>query len=246
MSTLDTKIAAPVTDSRPVIRAAVVGLGHWGRYIVRCLAGSETITVTRAAEVAAGDWRASSVEAPAAAMTGMGIHLTDLCIDLFGEIVKVHALTARRATAVESGDVVGVQLRFATGQTGYLNAILATPLFLRFQVFGTEAWVEARNATHPDTPGPTMVTHCRKDGRTENREFAWSDSVRANLEAFAAAVAGQADYPFAFEEMLHNCAVFEAICRSAETGVPGDPALTPLVTKGEEPEPCRCPTWNTI
>ncbi len=34
-----------------MIRAAIVGLGGWGRYIVRSLAGSEKIKLVRAADV---------------------------------------------------------------------------------------------------------------------------------------------------------------------------------------------------
>jgi predicted dehydrogenase len=178
----------------------------------------------RLANVVTGDWRASQVEAPAAAMTGMGVHLTDAYIHLFGEVTEVYAQTSHRVTASQSGDVVAVQLRFAAGMTGYLNAIMATPLYLRFQVFGSEAWVEARNATHPDTPGVTTLTVCRKGGRPQSQELTWTDSVRANFEAFAEAVAGRADYPFTFQEMVHNSALLEAISRSAETGSPVTPA----------------------
>src|SRR5690606_37671132 len=42
------------------------------------------------------DWRASSVDAPAAGMTAMGIHLTDLYLDLFGPITEVFAQTGQR------------------------------------------------------------------------------------------------------------------------------------------------------
>jgi predicted dehydrogenase len=216
----------------------VLGIGHERRFepglieIKRMVAEGTLGTIMhvesnfshdKLAKVAATDWRASPIEAPAAAMTGMGIHLTDAYIHLFGEVAEVYAQTARRVTASQSGDVVSVQLRFAAGMTGYLNAIMATPLYLRFQVFGSEAWVEARNATHPDTPGATTLTVCPKGGEPQSRELAWTDSVRANFEAFAEAVAGRADYPFTCHEMLHNSAVFEAICRSAESGAPVAP-----------------------
>jgi predicted dehydrogenase len=216
----------------------LLGIGHKRRFepalveIKRMMEAGELGTLMHVesnfshdhlAGVTAADWRASAAEAPAAAMTGMGIHLTDLYIHLFGEVAEVYAQTARRATASESGDVVSVQLRFATGMTGHLSAIMATPLYLRFQVFGSETWVEARNANHPATPGPTTFTVCRAGGQPEHREFAWTDAVRANLEAFADGVAGRGDYPFTSAQLLHNIAVLEAITRSAETGAPVAP-----------------------
>jgi predicted dehydrogenase len=42
--------------------------------------------------------------------------------------------------------------------------------------------------------------------------------VRANLEQFATAVAGQGDYPVTLDEILSNVRAFEAITRSAASG----------------------------
>jgi predicted dehydrogenase len=114
--------------------------------------------------------------------------------------------------------VVSVSLRFKSGLTGYVNAILATPHHCRLHVYGSEAWVEALNATHPDTPGPTELTICRKGGQPETHDYAWTDTVRANLEAFADAVAGRAEYPYSDFEKLHNVSVLEAVTRSVATG----------------------------
>jgi predicted dehydrogenase len=44
-----------------------------------------------------------------------------------------------------------------------------------------------------------------------------ADSVRANLEAFADAVAGGAPYPISTGEMLDTVAVFEAIAEAAKS-----------------------------
>ena len=93
-----------------------------------------------------------------------------------------------------------------------------TPLFLRYQVFGSVAWAEARNPTHPDTPGPVSLTLCRGEEAPETRAFEWVDTVRLNFEAFADAIAGRAAYPFTAAENLHNIAVLEAITRSAASG----------------------------
>ncbi|MGB3391287.1 MAG: Gfo/Idh/MocA family oxidoreductase [Pseudaminobacter sp.] len=166
------------------------------------------------------DWRASSVDAPAAGMTAMGIHLTDLYLDLFGPITEVFAQTGQRVLQRASGDVVSANFRFASGATGYINAILVTPLYIGMTVFGSEAWVEVRNHTHPDTPGATTLTCHRRDGTKETIEFAWEDAVRRNLETFADTIRGGDPYPFTDAQKIGNIAVLEAICRSAASNTP--------------------------
>jgi predicted dehydrogenase len=170
--------------------------------------------------VAAGDWRASAQEAPSAGMTAMGIHLTDAFLELFGPVKEVYAVNTSRVAFKDNGDVVSAHMRFEGGATGYLNAILVTPLYLRFTVFGSEGWVELRPQTHPDTPGPaTLVTQYR-DGRRDEVTYQWTDTVRTNLETFARAAQGKQAYPFLDAELVGNIAVLAAISRSAATGVP--------------------------
>ena len=169
--------------------------------------------------VPAGDWRTSKAVCPAAGMTGMGIHLSDLYIAMFGRVKTVQALTADRILGWETGDVVTVQVQFASGMTGTFSAILATPHFIRFHVFGSDQWVEVRNDTHPDTPGGTAELVASRTGQEAVRKvFDWTDTVAANLEAFAAAVEGKAEYPYTSEQLVHNIEVLEAVAKSAETG----------------------------
>jgi predicted dehydrogenase len=213
----------------------MLGIGHERRYEpamaeVRRLVRDGTLgTIMHAeanfshdklADVPAGDWRTSPKDAPAAGMTAMGIHLTDLFVDLFGPMSEVYAATTSRVAYPDNGDVISVHARFASGATGYLNAILVTPLYLRFTVFGSQAWVEVRNESHPDTPGGTHLVVQHRDGRREAREFAWTDAVRENLEAFARAAEGRGEYPFTDEQKIANIAALEAITRSAATNAP--------------------------
>ncbi|MEJ6509448.1 MAG: hypothetical protein QNL76_08660, partial [Octadecabacter sp.] len=53
---------------------------------------------------------------------------------------------------------------------------------------------------------------------TETEVFEWTDSVTANLEAFGAAIRGEAPYPYSDFELLHNIEVLDAIVLSADTG----------------------------
>ena len=213
----------------------ILGIGHERRYepgmieIARLVRDGTLGTILHAeadfshdklADVPPGDWRTAPTDAPAAGMTAMGIHLTDAFVNLFGPIAGVFATTAARVTYPDNGDVLTVQLRFASGATGHLNAILVTPLYINFIVFGSRAWAELRNHTHPDTPGPSTLTVQHRDGRRDARDYEWTDTVRANIEAFGRAALGEADYPFTDAEKLGNIAALEAICRSAASGAP--------------------------
>jgi predicted dehydrogenase len=91
-------------------------------------------------------------------------------------------------------------------------------------VFGSKAWVEVRNDTHPDTPGATTLTLCRAGDAPQSRRFEWTDTVRANIEAFADAALGRAPYPFSDAQKIANIAVLEALCESADAGRPAKPA----------------------
>jgi predicted dehydrogenase len=237
-------LALTVADARAMVfacreRGLVLGVGHERRFepalieVKRLIDEGELGTILhieanfshdKLAQVPVDDWRSSKIDSPIPAITGMGIHLTDAFVHMQGEFAEVHTQTARRVLAAEAGDVASVQVRFASGATGYLSAILVTPLYLRFAVFGSEAWVEVRNETHPDTPGPSTLTLCRAGGAPESRDFAWTDTVRANLEAFADAIEERAPYPFTETEMIANIAALEALCESARAGRPVEPA----------------------
>ena len=164
-----------------------------------------------------GDWRTSKEVSPAAGMTAMGIHLTDLLISLLGRVETVQAMTASRSLGWETGDVVTAQLGFEEGMTATLSAVLHTPHFIRMHVFGTNQWVQIINESHPDTPGGKVNYMVAETGRDiVLKEFEWEDAVVQNLEAFAAAIAGDAPYPFTPDQMVHNIEVLEAIATSAE------------------------------
>ncbi len=167
--------------------------------------------------VAKDDWRTSKAVSPAAGMTAMGIHLTDLLISFFGRVKTVQAMTASRSLGWETGDVVTAQLGFEAGMTATLSAVLHTPHFIRMHVFGSKQWIEVLNESHPDTPGGKVNYLVAETGRDMVRkELDWEDAVVHNLNAFAAAIAGTAEYPFTAEQMVHNIEVLEAITRSAE------------------------------
>ncbi len=209
----------------------VLGVGHERRFeaameeITRLVTSGEIGTHMHAeanfshdifASVASDNWRGSKEEAPAAGMTGMGVHLTDLLISMLGPVEAVAAQTARRVLDLPTGDVVTVELRFQSGATGFVGAVSSTPYYGRFTIFGDRMWVEARDDSHPQHGGKTHLTTCGKDGVQHTRTFGPRDPVKANLEEWADAVANGAEYRFNDEQRIGNVAVLEAIAKSVE------------------------------
>lgn len=167
--------------------------------------------------VPAGDWRTRKDTAPAAGMTATGIHLTDLLIWMFQRVAEVSAVTAAHKLDWETGDSLTAQLRFRSGVSATIQALLYTPHFIRFHVFGHAAHVEVRNATHPDTPGGVAELVLTRTGYPLVIErYGWTDTVTANIEAWARMIGEGAEYVNRPDEMLHNIEVFEAIAAAAE------------------------------
>ncbi|SDX29379.1 Gfo/Idh/MocA family protein [Roseicitreum antarcticum] len=166
-----------------------------------------------------GGWRTSKEFSPGAGMTGMGIHLTDLLIWLFGPVSTVQAQVRDRTLGWPTGDMVVAQLGFQAGNTAHFQAILNTPHFMRFAAFGAEGWAEARYASHPDTPGGEIQwSYCTKGSAPRHEVLEWTDAVVANLTAFADAVLRGTPYPWTDAELIGNIAVYEAIVQSSDRG----------------------------
>jgi len=163
-------------------------------------------------------WRGSLEEAPAAGMTGMGVHLTDLFISMFGPVKKLCAQTAQRVLNLPTGDLVTVQFCFESGATAFIAAISATPYYGRFTVFGNKMWIEARDTAHPQEGGETQLVICGSDGNQAVETFEPRNPVKENLHEWADAIDGRVKYRFTDKELVENVAVLEAIAKSVELG----------------------------
>jgi predicted dehydrogenase len=175
------------------------------------------------ASAASTGWRLDERESPGGAIAHLGIHRLDSFVQLFGEIDRVFAQACPVIPNAPFADSVNVLVRFRSGMTGYLGSSLSTTLNSRFQVFGSQGWVELRG---PSEMHEYLRTSLRSlsmrlnDGQADTREFDAVDSVKLNFEAFADAIEGKAPYPVPVDEMIHVVAVVEAVARSLETGQP--------------------------
>lgn len=149
------------------------------------------------------DWRASADESPAGGMTGKGIHITDLMISLLGPVSAVSTVSQRQVLAYGMDDTTLVSMKFASGQTGSLSTLTATPNDWRIQIYGTDGWAEIRDE---------RLFRIRKlNGETTAMELDDSDCERAILELFADTVENAQPWIVTENEAVANTGLLEAI-----------------------------------
>ena len=168
--------------------------------------------------IAGDNWRVSAQGGVPLAMTATGIHLTDLFLDLIGPIETVTAFPSTRLANTDYTDALSVHVGFTSKATGYFSTVLATPFHSRLAIFGSEAWAEVRDASHPDEAGASTLTLQYRSASPSVTTLPSRDSVRANLERFALSIEGEASYPFTEEQIVGNIGVMAAVSRSIATG----------------------------
>ena len=162
------------------------------------------------------NWRLDPKHAPAGMMTATGIHQTDLCCAFFGAPAEVRAQTSSLIFEPPATDFVTASLTFKSGARGTISLLSCVPYYGRVTVFGDKGWVEVVSEGNVDQGKPTIVTLCT--GTHEPRQvtvYHPTDTVTANFEAWAEAVAGRKPYRFTHDQMLDNIRIFEGIVKSA-------------------------------
>jgi predicted dehydrogenase len=150
-----------------------------------------------------GAWRNSGAESLGAGMTGTGIHVLDIMTSLFGEarVVRVnHRVHAGDAQSAR--DSLTVLMEFGGGVSGLLATVRPTPRFWRIHVFGLDGSAQARGDTE-------LWVHHRAG--TDVRHFPETDTLRAELEAFADSCRGLAAYPVTPDHLIHCAGALENI-----------------------------------
>ena len=161
------------------------------------------------------DWRDLPSETPGAGMTGTGIHIVDAFVNAAGPVASVTAQFLAAQGGHDPRDTIAALFRFENGISGFLGAVRPSPFYWRVHAFGDAGSVEAL--------GETQLVIRTKGGKTEVRDFEKVDSLLAEFEAFADAVAGRTPYPITPTEMVNAIGAFEAVIRSLETGQPVSP-----------------------
>jgi predicted dehydrogenase len=160
-------------------------------------------------------WRPSREEGPAGGMTGRGCHVVDAMIYLAGHVDSVYAMSKRLVLDHGLDDTTSMLFTFKGGSTGYLATVIATAESWRLQIFGSKGWAEMGSIPHLTT---WTLRRSYVNQPMEIVEFPGLSTERAELEAFADAVAARNALVNDRSDILNNADVLDAILRSAETG----------------------------
>ena len=156
-----------------------------------------------------GSWKADPLHAPAG---GLADHMLYLTIETLGHLAEAQAIGFTHHSNNALADVTAVMLRSQRRQTALLTAIGVTPDYYRFQIFGTEGWIELRD--------DTQLTYQPRNGTAEVVTFEPIDAERAELEGFADAIARRLPFPVSAEDAAHGVAALEAIATAARENRP--------------------------
>jgi predicted dehydrogenase len=209
----------------------VLGIGHERRFepamadlIRACRAGElgrivqveANFSHDKFVSLPAGNWRLDPANAPLAGMTATGIHLTDLSIALLGRPDSVSVYCAQLASGIPQGDTLSALVTFEGGGSALISASLGVPFVSRFAVYGSKGWREIRDKSHVENPtGWLVLASDAATGLTKLADVPAAEAVLDNLEAFARAVRGEADYPIPPADMVANTLLLEKMGEAA-------------------------------
>src|SRR4029077_14892344 len=84
-------------------------------------------------------WRASRKESPGGGLAGLGVHMIDLMTWFGGRALSTIAISQRRLLPIDIDDTTCALFELASGATGYLGAICASPYSVIFNIYATKA-----------------------------------------------------------------------------------------------------------
>ncbi|MEA2942530.1 MAG: hypothetical protein QOD09_3059 [Bradyrhizobium sp.] len=168
-------------------------------------------------------WRLSPEESPGGGLTGAGLHVLDAFVSVLGPVRRVYARHNLRQQGPPPLDTAMLAIDFASGATGTLATVRATPLYWRLHVFGTHGSAEVLDEG-------TMILR-RSGARPKRLAYPATNVLRAELDAFADAIEGKCGFPVPEADVLATLSAFEAALRSMQSGKPvecDDGGSTPL------------------
>jgi predicted dehydrogenase len=157
-------------------------------------------------------WRLSPEESPGGGLTGAGLHVLDAFVSMLGPVRRVYAQLHQREQGPPPLDTAVVTVEFASGVTGTLATVRATPLYWRVHVFGTKGSAEVLDE---------LSLILRKSGREPQRTtYPVIDVLRSEIDAFADAIENKTPFPVPEADVLATLAAFEAALQSMKSGIP--------------------------
>ena len=178
-------------------------------------------TTSTSTFIPAENWRADPDEAPAGAMTAVGLHSLDHMIEFAGRVREVQCITARHGDG-RADDTTTLVLRFESGVTGTLFCSVATATSYSLSTYGTKGMAEISGAALQRVRLVPLSVHAPVGPVTappdEFIEHPGFNMLKAELLEFARCIRDKQPYPVDIEEVLHGMAVFDAAKQSAKSG----------------------------
>jgi predicted dehydrogenase len=157
-------------------------------------------------------WRLSAEESPGGGLTGAGLHVLDAFVSMLGPVRRVYGQLTSREAGPPPLDTAILALDFASGVTGTLATVRATPFYWRVHVFGTKGSAEVLDE----------VTLVLRQSGNKPRPIIYpaTNVLRAELDAFADCVERKQPFPVLEAEVLATLSAFEAALQSMKTKMP--------------------------
>lgn len=190
---------APAMDAlRTRVRAG--DLGH-------VFHASGDFSVDRMLTFDADAWKADPETNPPGSLAD---HMMYMMIELMGPVSGLSVDATTQVVPHDFSDTATVNLRFAGGEAGTLTAIGVAPNFNRLHMYGDKGWAEVR--------GVNRLEYQPLGGDPVVEEFDAVDMCRRQLELFAAAAQGEADWPVPPADAINGVAALEAMLESSQSG----------------------------
>lgn len=159
-----------------------------------------------------GNWRATRKEAPGGGMSARGVHALDCMIRIAGPVASVYASSHKRVLPadIDMDDTTAMLFEFARGASGTLSTVFVSGDYWRLQALGSKGWLELRNDTELTARG--------LDGAPERIQLEALDKERAELEAFADAIAAGRKLVVSRADVVNGVSVLESIEKSSAKG----------------------------
>lgn len=157
-------------------------------------------------------WRGDPAESPAGGMTGLGVHMADNLIYLLGPAARIAAFSKRIIGVGTLDDATTATLEFRSGPLAFLGTSMVIPDIARTAVWGTEA------AAWNELDGEQFWVQKVGEKDRTRLEIETLDTVRDELEEFAANVRNGTRPETGGPEALEVVAVLEGLVESAATG----------------------------
>ena len=151
-------------------------------------------------------WRNQISETPLGGMTGKGIHITDLMINLNGKVEKVLARSKKILKNSQLDDSTDLILEFKNGTMGYLSTILATNKYWELKVFGSSGWIKIFNEKD--------LVQQIGNSKIEHINLKYKNIEKRELEEFAKCIKYNKKFPVDLNEVLENTKLFQASVKS--------------------------------